>query len=115
MSTSTSPLSTRKVPSSRCDSRLTAPEVPIGVSSEDSTTSTPALRASGSSWSKASGRYMVESTTSVKPPAASWRRVWSRNGSLANGISGLGRVLVSGRRRVPNPPARMTACTWAIS
>jgi hypothetical protein len=94
---------------------LTAPEVPMGESSEDSTTSTPALRASGRSWSNASGRYMVDSTTSVNPPAASWRRVWSRNGSLANGISGLGRVLVSGRRRVPKPPARITACTWTIS
>ena len=94
---------------------MIAPEVPMGLSSDDSTTSTPALRASGSSWSKASGRYMVDSTTSVKPPAASWRRVWSRNGSLAKGISGLGRVLVSGRRRVPNPPARMTACTWTVS
>ena len=62
----------------------------MGVSSEDSTTSTPALRASGRSWSKASGRYMVDSTTSVKPPAASWRRVWSRNGSLAKRDQRLG-------------------------
>ena len=32
-------------------------------------------------------------------------------GLLTNGIIGFGVLLVSGRRRVPSPPARMTAFT----
>src|SRR5438128_101748 len=48
--------------------------------------------------------------TSVTPARLSWRRMISRIGSSPTGINGLGITVVYGRRRVPLPPARMTAC-----
>ena len=38
-----------------------------------------------------------------------------RNGRPANGITGFGVVSVSGRSRVPSPPARTRACTRQAS
>src|SRR4051794_20857462 len=44
-----------------------------------------------------------------------WRRSQSSmktmNGRSTSGTTGLGTVVVSGRRRVPSPPARISACT----
>ena len=37
------------------------------------------------------------------------------NGRPANGITGFGVVSVSGRSRVPSPPARTSACTRQAS
>src|SRR5919202_4831520 len=47
-----------------------------------------------------------------------WRRSHSSmctmNGRSTSGTTGLGTVDVSGRRRVPSPPTRITACTgWS--
>src|SRR3954468_11266530 len=46
-----------------------------------------------------------------------WRRSHSSmnamNGRSTSGTTGLGTVEVSGRRRVPSPPTRMTACISA--
>ena len=94
MSTRTTPLRTRKVPSSRWARRLTAPEVPIGVSSEDRTTSTPALRLR-QQLVEGLGQVHGRQHTSVNPR----RRAGAGCGAgtaLAKGISGLGRVLVRG-------------------
>ncbi len=41
--------------------------------------------------------------------ACSWRTTMSSTGRSPIGISGLGRTVVYGRRRVPSPPARITA------
>src|SRR4051812_5463609 len=46
---------------------------------------------------------------SSKPWSFSSRTMCSIIGRLANGIIGLGRFEVSGRRRVPSPPAMITA------
>src|SRR4051812_6864171 len=44
-----------------------------------------------------------------KPVRASWRTITSRIGYSPIGISGFGSTTVYGLRRVPFPPARMTA------
>src|ERR1700730_17146882 len=46
----------------------------------------------------------------VKPRRASGRGWISGTDSSPIGTSGLGSVVVKGRRRVPRPPARITAC-----
>src|SRR3954470_24997711 len=48
-------------------------------------------------------------TMSSKPCFASRRTMCSIIGAFAIGIMGFGWLLVSGRSRVPSPPARMTA------
>src|SRR5215204_2256119 len=45
--------------------------------------------------------------------AASWRRITSIIGRSESGISGFGRTVVYGSRRVPRPPAITTACISA--
>jgi hypothetical protein len=49
--------------------------------------------------------------TSSTPWLASQSSMNVRNGRPANGITGFGVVSVSGRSRVPSPPARTSACT----
>ncbi len=65
---------------------------------------------SPSTASTPSERKPQERITSVTP----WKRTQSsrkvRNGRPARGITGLGTVRVSGRRRVPSPPASTSAC-----
>src|SRR5262249_13905436 len=46
---------------------------------------------------------------SVMPCSLSSRTICSMMGILSAGVSGLGRCEVRGRRRVPSPPAMMTA------
>src|SRR3954467_14664488 len=54
-------------------------------------------------------RNATVTTMSSKPWSASSRTMCSIIGRFATGIMGLGWLLVSGRSRVPSPPARMTA------
>src|SRR5437870_7473818 len=48
--------------------------------------------------------------TAVTPWSRSSASWYARNGRFNRGTTGFGRVSVSGRSRVPWPPARMTAC-----
>ncbi|GIU89177.1 MAG: hypothetical protein KatS3mg010_0276 [Acidimicrobiia bacterium] len=54
-------------------------------------------------------RNATVTTMSSKPCFARRCTMCSIIGTLAIGIIGLGELLVSGRSRVPSPPARMTA------
>src|SRR4051812_8654614 len=54
-------------------------------------------------------RNATVTTMSSKPCSASRRMMCSIIGRFATGIIGLGWLLVSGRSRVPSPPARITA------
>src|SRR4051812_1058274 len=55
------------------------------------------------------GRKARVTTISSKPCSFSRRTMCSIIGRLARGIIGLGEFDVSGRRRVPSPPAMITA------
>ena len=54
-------------------------------------------------------RWPTQRSARVKPAAWSWWRINSRIGRSPTGTSGLGRTVVYGLRRVPLPPARITA------
>src|SRR5438270_489505 len=56
-------------------------------------------------------RYCTVATTSRSWWRRRWRRMCSMIGRPATGTSGFGRLLVSGRRREPSPPAITTAFT----
>jgi hypothetical protein len=49
-------------------------------------------------------------TTSSTPCPCSQSIMKRMNGRSTSGTTGLGTVLVSGRSRVPSPPARISAC-----
>ena len=55
------------------------------------------------------GRKASVTTMSSKPCRFSSSTMCSIIGRLASGIIGLGWLLVRGRRRLPSPPAMMTA------
>src|SRR5947209_5321743 len=63
--------------------------------------------------STASERYPHDSSTSSTPWRPSRSSMNDRNGRPASGITGFGSVSVSGRRRVPSPPASTRACISA--
>src|ERR671935_875801 len=65
---------------------------------------------SPSTSSTACARKPHESRTSSTPWPRSQSSMKLRNGRPASGITGLGTVCVSGRRRVPSPPASTRAC-----
>src|SRR5919201_4965091 len=60
--------------------------------------------------SPAWARKPQESSTSSTPCPFTQSSMKVRNGRPASGITGLGTVWVSGRRRVPSPPASTRAC-----
>src|SRR4051812_46620902 len=57
-----------------------------------------------------SDRKPHDRITSLTPCERSQSSMKVRNGRPASGITGLGTVRVSGRRRVPSPPASTSAC-----
>src|SRR6478672_9651441 len=59
----------------------------------------------------ASERKPSDRIASSTPYPCSQSSMKLRNGRPASGITGLGTVSVSGRRRVPSPPASTSACT----
>src|SRR4051794_37659322 len=67
-------------------------------------------RMSPSTRATSGARYPSESSASSMPWRASQSSMKLRNGRPARGMTGLGVVSVSGRSRVPSPPARTTAC-----
>src|SRR4051812_24618165 len=71
----------------------------------------PAQRPSGYASAKASGRYPRASVTRVMPWPARCSSTRSIIGRLPTGSICFGLVSVRGRRRVPKPPTRTTACT----
>src|SRR5918996_2138645 len=60
-------------------------------------------------------RWPQDMTTSLTPCERSQSSVNWMNGRSTSGTTGLGTVLVSGRRRVPSPPARIIACTALLA
>src|SRR4051812_15481431 len=56
-------------------------------------------------------RWPQDMTMSSTPWRRSQSSMKTMNGRSTSGTTGLGTVVVSGRRRVPSPPARMSACT----
>src|SRR5919108_5624328 len=62
-----------------------------------------------------SPRWPTQRSTLVNPALASWRRMISRIGRSPIGSSGFGRIVVYGRSRIPNPPARTTALMCAAA
>src|SRR5919204_5426195 len=68
------------------------------------------LCSSPSTSSTACAKKPHESSTSSTPWPLSQSSMNVRNGRPASGITGFGTVWVSGRRRVPSPPASTSAC-----
>src|SRR5215207_6852049 len=85
-----------------------APPVPSGSVSVIQVIDGWPPRAWMNAW-KVPSRYELDSTTSCTPWPARWSSTWSRLGRSRSGMSGLGRVSVIGRRRVPSPPTSTTA------
>src|SRR5918998_2068367 len=56
-------------------------------------------------------RWPHDMTTSLTPWDFSQSSMKTMKGRSTRGTTGLGTVEVSGRSRVPSPPARMSACT----
>ena len=97
--------------SSRSGMRRSAPAVPSGSSSGWNTTS----RSSGDrDWAKyslmSSPRKLTHRSTRRTPLRLRLSTMCCSTGLSPIGTSGLGMTVVYGRRRVPSPPARMTAC-----
>src|SRR5438093_7714312 len=59
-------------------------------------------------------RYWRVTTASLKPCRFTRSKMWPRHGLFTIATIGLGRLIVSGRRRLPSPPAITTAFTFAI-
>src|SRR5512135_1183101 len=55
-----------------------------------------------------------ERITSSTPCPCNHSSMYETNGRSTSGTTGLGIVEVSGRRRVPSPPARISACTGLL-
>src|SRR5215213_10855378 len=106
-----SPFMARNVPSSPGTTR-SAPAVPSGSSGSQCQSSSrpagstvPSLRYTRIR----SPRWPTHRSTRRKPAPASWPRMISRIGRSPIGSSGLGRIVVYGRSRIPSPPASTTA------
>src|SRR3954470_22210536 len=59
-------------------------------------------------------RWPQPITTSSTPWRRSQSSMKTMNGRSTSGTTGFGTVEVSGRSRVPSPPARISACTSAL-
>src|SRR6188472_1418434 len=110
MSVSTSPLSIRKRSSSRSSAYLSAPAVPRGSGSSMKRRRRPYCEPSPRTLRTAVARNPHDMTTSSTPWPRSHSSMYAMNGRSTSGTTGLGTVEVSGRRRVPSPPTRITAC-----
>src|SRR3954470_6436322 len=115
MSVSTSPLSIRKRSSRRSSAYLSAPAVPRGSGSSTKRRRSPYCEPSPSTLRTAVARKPHDMTTSSTPWRASHSSMKTMNGRSTSGTTGLGTVEVRGRRRVPSPPTRITACMSAPS
>src|SRR5438477_8274102 len=58
-------------------------------------------------------RYWSVTNESSMPCRLSSSKMWPRHGLLTMGTIGFGRLIVSGRSRLPSPPAMTTACMKA--
>ena len=111
-SQSASPEITSVVSSSRPLARRTEPAVPSGVSSTEYSMLSPQFEPSPKWLRIACGRNASVITTSVKPCSRRSSRMCSMHGLPTIGTIGFGWFDVSGRRRVPSPPAITTALMW---
>src|SRR3954453_6958902 len=109
MSHSAPPEMTRNVSSSRSLASRTEPAVPSGLSSTEYSTLMPRLSPSPKYERIACGRNATVTTTSTNPWSRSSSRMCSMQGLPTIGTIGFGWFDVSGRRRVPSPPAITTA------
>src|SRR3954452_19388707 len=97
--------------SSRPGTVRSAPAVPSGSSSQCQSSASPSGRMSACekySW-MSSPRWLTQRSIRRTPDCARRPMMCSRMGRSPTGTSGLGMIVVYGRRRVPSPPARMTA------
>src|SRR5581483_5378325 len=111
MSHSASPEITTNVSSSRSEARRTEPAVPSGDSSTEYSTLRPSQSPSPKYVRIACGRNATVTTISSKPWSRRSSRMCSMQGLPTIGTIGFGWFEVSGRRRVPSPPAITTAFT----
>ncbi len=111
MSVSTSPEITRKRSSSSSIALRTEPAVPSGCSSVAYTIRTPYSEPSPKYVRMALGMNANVTTMSSNPCRFSRAMMCSIIGRLTSGIIGLGWFDVSGRNRLPSPPAMITAFT----
>ncbi len=110
MSVSTSPLSIRKRSSSIDSANFSAPAVPRGSGSSTKRRRIPNAEPSPSTLRTLVARKPHDMITSSIPWERSHSIMNAMNGRSTSGTTGLGIVEVSGRRRVPSPPTRITAC-----
>src|SRR5271167_1845237 len=111
MSVSTSPLNIRKRSSSSDSANLSAPAVPRGSGSSTKRRRIPRPEPSPSTLRTLVARNPQDMITSSIPCWWSHSSMNEMNGLSTSGTTGLGTVEVSGRRRLPSPPTRITACT----
>src|SRR6202049_2389797 len=110
MSLSTSPLSIKKRSSSIDSANFSAPAVPRGSGSSTKRRRIPRLEPSPRTLRTLVARNPQDMITSSIPCWRSHSSMNEMNGLSTSGTTGLGTVEVSGRRRVPSPPPRLTAC-----
>jgi hypothetical protein len=109
------PEMTRNVSSSLSEARRTEPAVPSGDSSTEYSTFMPRLSPSPKWLRIACGRKATVTMTSSKPWPWRSSTMCSMHGLPTIGTIGFGWFDVSGRRRVPSPPAMTTAFISAPS
>ena len=113
MSVTASPEITRNVSSRNRSAFLTLPAVPSGSSSVVYVSARSRSEPSPKKLRMMLARNCTVMTTSFIPLRRNRRRMWCSMGWPMIGSMGLGWLLVSGRRRVPCPPAITTAFTPA--
>src|SRR3954452_2897998 len=101
----------KKRSSSSASAYFSAPPVPSGVGSSTYRSLTPKALPSPSTLRTPEAMWPQEMTMSSTPCERSQSSMKAMNGRSTSGTTGLGTVVVSGRSRVPSPPARMSACT----
>src|SRR5438132_3868639 len=113
MSVIASPEITRNVSSSAAPIWRTDPPVPSGVSSTLYRSFMPSEPPSPyASW-MTDARYCRVTNASSMPWRLSRSKMCPRQGLLTIATIGFGRLIVSGLRRLPSPPAMTTACMSA--
>src|SRR5947209_8094271 len=110
MSVRTSPLSMKNRSASRSPANRRAPPVPRGLGSSTYRSGTPSRSPVPSTSRTPPAKNPQERMISSTPCPHNQSIISSRCGRLASGTIGLGIVEVMGRRRVPSPPARISAC-----
>ena len=108
-----SPLRTANRSSSIGSASFTGPAVPSGSGSSTYRIVMPSRSPDPSTLRTPAARNPHDITMSSNPWYSSQSSMYEMNGRLASGTTGFGTLFVSGRNRVPSPPARISACIRA--